>query len=292
VEFLDVRMLDPDALKHLGRLTSLKFLHITFPKAFSSAGLERSMFCNLRTAHLVDKEDMTAMIAMVRTWKNPEIGTFRAEVGRPREMARIAELYQVLATHCVPDALQSLAVEFYGVTPNPIIPHPGHFFTPLFTFTHLRIVEIRVPGCYELNDADIYDMVRAWPFIEELRLEEYSRRNDDPPQCTMLSLRVLAQHCPHLRKLTMSLDTLRMPQAAIGLEEQVVQDVLVSLDASLSPISDPASVARFIFGIFPSVKDIWSGLNSDRDDGAHAEHRRHWGTVRHIVQRRRGGRYR
>ncbi|KAF7369308.1 Carboxylic ester hydrolase [Mycena venus] len=286
VESLKVEMIDSEALRHLGQLTTLKMLHTTFPDWIAPPAMERSMFPALRDTHLSIDGDLSPFIAFMRTWNNPQIQSFSTVVDYPRDLQHVADLYQVLATSCVQRHLETLKVYFDGHDRS-FVPHPGHFFAHLLAFTYLRIVEIRVPGGYNLDDATISDMARAWPYIQKLELAESSRRHDDPPGCTMLGLRFLAQQCSHLHSLRITLDASRIPPAAIDPAERVVQDELVYLDTTLSPISDPWSVARFISAIFPNATRLASSWDSNWDSTVRDQHRQRWDTVRRTLERRR-----
>ncbi|KAF8175866.1 hypothetical protein K438DRAFT_1847214 [Mycena galopus ATCC 62051] len=285
VESLKVRMIDSEALMHLAQLTTLKTLHTVFPDSISPPAKERSIFPALRDTSLSIRGDFSPLLAFMRTWNNPPIQSFGTGVDYPRDLQHVADLYQVLATSCVHRHLETLRVHFSGHNRS-FVQHPGHFLAHLFTFTHLRILEIRVPGGYDLDDATISDMAHAWPYIEELKLAESSRHHDDPLGCTMLGLRFLAQRCSHLRTLRITLDASRIPPAAIDhTTQRVVQDQLVYIDTTFSPISDPRSVASFLSAIFPNATNLTSYSDSNWDSEVRDNHHQRWNTVKRILKR-------
>ncbi|KAJ7877803.1 hypothetical protein B0H13DRAFT_977458 [Mycena leptocephala] len=276
VEFLDVRTMDCETLSHLGQLASLKTLRVLFPRSLSIDGmLDRSMFASLRVARIHDRGlDISASIAFLRTWNNPRITSFEA-CFRSAALENAWVLYETLAAHCEHEHLDELAIDIYSGGSTDIIPHPGYFFRPLFSFTQLRSVELQVPGGYDLDDEIISDLARSWYNIEELQLK--SPAVHQPPACTLLSLEAFARHCPRLQLLSMTLDATIVPETDLeGTSIQCVrQDTLTSLDVGYSRISDPNSVATFISSNFGNLRSLTSRLS----EGDGRVHRRGWQEV-------------
>ncbi|KAJ7681115.1 hypothetical protein B0H17DRAFT_1138682 [Mycena rosella] len=156
VEVLNVSVVDAVTLTHLGRLTSLKTLSTVFP--------------NLRAANIaVGGGKISALIAFMRMWKTPRLISFEVEVNGFGEFECIRDFDAVLGTQCEHNERQTLSVQRYhghADSIDIIIPHSGHPLRPLFAFNHLTTLHIRVPSGYELDDATISDMARAWPCIE------------------------------------------------------------------------------------------------------------------------------
>ncbi|KAF8194473.1 hypothetical protein K438DRAFT_1934637 [Mycena galopus ATCC 62051] len=276
VEFLDVRTMDCETLSHLGQLVSLKTLRVLFSRSLSIEGIpDRSMFAGLRIVRIHDRGlDISASIAFLRTWNNPRLTSFEA-CFRSVALENAWALYEALAAHCAHEHLHNLMVDIYPGDSPDIIPHPGYFFRPLFTFTQLRYVELQVPGSYDLDNEIISDMARAWRNIEELQLR--SPAVYQPPACTLLSLEAFAQHCPRLRLLSMTLDATIVPETDLESTsvQCVRQDTLTSLDVGYSRISDPTSVARFISSNFGNLRSLTSCLS----EGEGRVHRRGWQEV-------------
>ncbi|KAJ6578428.1 hypothetical protein B0H19DRAFT_1371241 [Mycena capillaripes] len=210
MEFLDVRTMDCETLSYLGHFAPLKTLRVLFPGSLSIDGIpDRSMFAGLRVARIHDHgQDISALIAFLRTWNNPRITSFKALFGSAA-LENAGVLYEVLAVHCVREHLDELVVEIYKGTRTTMIPHLGHFFRPLFSFTQLRYVKLLVHGGYDLHDGIISEMARAWCNIEELQLMSHAVYQ--PAACTLLSLEAFARHCPRLRLLSMTLDATTVP---------------------------------------------------------------------------------
>ncbi|KAJ6533498.1 hypothetical protein B0H19DRAFT_1080912 [Mycena capillaripes] len=277
VEILDVRTTDCETLTYLGQLAPLRTLRVLFPRSLSIDGIpDRSMFSGLRVARIHDRGlDISASIAFLRTWNNPRITSFEA-CFLSAALQNSGMLYEALAAHCVHEHLDELVVDIYSRDGTDIIPHPGHFFRPLFSFTQLRSVDLKVPGGYDLDDEMISDMARSWGNIEELRLK--SPAVHQPAACTLLSLEAFARHCPRLQLLSMTLDATIIPEADLDdmFVQWVRQDTLTSLDVGYSRISDPNSVATFISSKFGNLKSLRSRLS---EEGAGRVHRRRWQEV-------------
>ncbi|KAJ7893793.1 hypothetical protein B0H13DRAFT_2339527 [Mycena leptocephala] len=258
VEFLDVRTMDCETLSHLGQLAPLKTLRVLF----------------LARCRSMASPTEASSIAFLRTWNNPRITSFEA-CFRSAALENAWVLYETLAAHCVHEYLDELVVDIYSGGSTDIIPHPGYFFRPLFSFTQLRSVELQVPGGYDLDDEIISDLARSWCNIEELQLR--SPAVHQPPACTLLSLEAFARHCPRLQLLSITLDATIVPETDLeGTSIQCVrQDTLTSLDVGYSRISDPNSVATFISSNFGNLRSLTSRLS----EGDGRVHRRGWQEV-------------
>ncbi|KAF8142846.1 hypothetical protein K438DRAFT_2029900 [Mycena galopus ATCC 62051] len=138
------------------------------------------------------------------------------------------------------------------------VPMPTPTDDDLSRFPKLAIVSIMIFSGYDLDDEVVSDLARAWPHLQELRLQTsgYNHR----PRNTLLSLQVLAQHCPRLHALEMTFDATTVPPRASTSQARILHDSLVVLVPSYSHISDAFPVARFLSGIFTNlteVKQVW-----------------------------------
>ncbi|KAJ7436323.1 hypothetical protein FB451DRAFT_1417488 [Mycena latifolia] len=101
------------------------------------------------------------------------------------------------------------------------------------------------PRTLALEDSTITDMARSWPYLEDLGLE-FAFTWIDPPRNTLLGLQALAQYCPYLHTLEMSLNATTVPLKVLVPQPQLLHASVASLDVNHSPIAHP-SVARFFF---------------------------------------------
>ncbi|KAJ6571261.1 hypothetical protein B0H19DRAFT_1129583 [Mycena capillaripes] len=288
VEYLEVQIIDSEALMHLGRLPTLVVLHATLPPSISfPGGRAGKWFTHLRATELwIERGEISALVAFVQTWTKPELKSFVAWVDFCREL-NVVDLYQALATHCVHQHLEKLKVRIYQKDHAFIVPNPGHYFSPLRMFSHLRSVDIRVSGGYDMDDERISEMACSWPYLEELRLGSYL--SGHPPRCTLLSLCFLAQHCPCLTTIELTLDALTAPRLLTDPSAQsVLHDQLVSFNAAFSPISDASSVVTFLSSIFLNLTQIYCALDGYSDRALGTEYHRRWKNVERRVRNCRG----
>ncbi|KAF7347154.1 hypothetical protein MVEN_01469900 [Mycena venus] len=281
VEYLDVEdRLDSETLRHLGLLTSLRTLHIRLPPLLAFPGIaDGSLFSDLCVASVSGK--ISASIALLRTWNNPPVQTFTASLSVPPGMQHVEDLYRALAAHCMHDHLEVLHVGMFLTDLTQT--HAGNFFRPLFSFTHLTILRMYVPGGYDLDDTIISDLSHAWPNIRELVFESYSEHR---PRCTLLGLYFLSQRCPSLRILEITLDASNVPPLPANVTEHILQDSLISFNVAFSPISEASSVAQFLSSIFSKLVAV-SGCPDWREVEVGQGHYERWKNVDQILRARR-----
>ncbi|KAJ7798876.1 hypothetical protein B0H14DRAFT_2388426, partial [Mycena olivaceomarginata] len=124
---------------------------------------------------------------------------------------------------------------------------------PLLAFLHLTSVTLCAPAGFDLNDATVGDMARAWPRIKSLHLyaSDYAHILSN---VTLGALVLLARHCPELSGLSLTLDaTAPVPDLETE-NKRLRQWRLDSLGVSLSPIAAPLAVAVFLSSVFPELK--------------------------------------
>ncbi|KAJ6545448.1 hypothetical protein B0H19DRAFT_1380082 [Mycena capillaripes] len=275
VEFLELRTIDSEALQYLGHLSTLKTLRFALDESLMLPGIpDSSMFSGLREASYHPETDdsrgaLAPLLTFLRTWRNPRLNSFEAFIYDCEGFEEVDELYQLLASHCAHDHLTELVL---GISPlkNPIeTPHPSNFFQHLFCFTRLTIVVITVPAGYDIDDATVSDMARAWPNIEQLKLRS-SETHEHRPRCTLLALAFLARDCLRLHEVFLTLDASTAPPRADG----AVQETLSHLDVGLvdaSPVDAGESVADFIGSLFPNLKELTTGMEELPEGWAEVE---------------------
>ncbi|KAJ7141729.1 hypothetical protein C8R43DRAFT_587340 [Mycena crocata] len=135
----------------------------------------------------------------------------------------------------------------------------------LFCFPNLTNLHLESNFGFDLDDAAILEMARAWRHLETLELPEQvaSPSSRLTPEC----LRILAQHSPRLRTLHLTFDASSVvPAPGSGTQDPVSQLLLASLDVAHSAIIAPLSVARFISAIFPNLRRITTAREYYDDD--------------------------
>ncbi|KAJ7673742.1 hypothetical protein DFH06DRAFT_1173185 [Mycena polygramma] len=263
LEHLSVGTLDWEALIHLGRLTTLQSLTTCLPAAGSFAGATAGcMFPNISSSRLYVFDGLiSALIAVVRSWDNPPMQSLTIRLFQCADMERLGALYETIAAHCTHRHLHELDISIRQSPPVTFV-HPRNIFRPLYRFTHLRTVWIGVPEGYDLDDAALSEMARAWPQIVQLTLWSASHYH---ARCTLLALYSLSQHCPCLARLAMDLDATHVPMLARD-ALRVRQQALDYLHVALSPVSDAASVGAFIALLFSNLRKVQCNWNNDHDE--------------------------
>jgi hypothetical protein len=183
----------------------------------------------------------------------------------------IEHFFAVLSTHLVHSALEQIILRL-GVKDRRVGSDiSGRTLSHLLCFSNLREVAIYVCGVFLLDDAAVWDMARAWPNLTTLALT-HPQGVSVYPIMTLAGLRALATHCPKLVSIALTFDAAIVPPSSD--EQPVLQEKLSDLRVAFSPISSPASVGRFLAGIFPNIEQIHSFSRS-----------RLWKEVQNVVQR-------
>ncbi|KAJ6545450.1 hypothetical protein B0H19DRAFT_1380084 [Mycena capillaripes] len=233
VESLELQTIDSEALRYLGHLPTLKNLCFTFHHSVAFDDVpDSSMFSGLCKVICYCNGAIAPLLAFLRTWNNPHLNSFYAFIYDCRGSEEIEQLYQLLASHCVHDHLVKLKLQ---ILRHGIVYRPNHIFHHLFCFTRLTLVEIRVPVGYDISDATISDMARAWPNIEQLSLGWSPEYYYHTQRCTLLALVSFARHCPRLREVSIPLDFSSVPVPVDGVVQETLWRLGWSLTAQLTP---------------------------------------------------------
>ncbi|KAJ6517404.1 hypothetical protein C8R47DRAFT_252878 [Mycena vitilis] len=135
---------------------------------------------------------------------------------------------------------------------------------PLLSFTNLQTVFLASPVGFDLDDSMVADMARAWPRVKLLYLFSSRSPRNAPLHVTLGGLLPLAQFCPQLSDLMISLDASVLPpkwQTRRKAAQRVSQSCFHDLSVKHSPVGEPLAVAAFLSSIFPAL----SGVRTDWD---------------------------
>ncbi|KAJ7657258.1 hypothetical protein DFH06DRAFT_1197805 [Mycena polygramma] len=257
LESLSMPALEVATLECIGRLDGLKALNLSsLPPSFSPTGIHGPLF-----SHLTDICLANVLIGSATQFFKMCVDTSIVSIyigfHPPGTAAEISRLCSSLAA-CRRSHASMLSFKLtpvHAVTP---VERMSYVINPatlriLFCFQYLVQIEIW-SFAFELDDAMVLEMARAWPELENLKLRAPPVLN---PGITLRGLQFLAQHCPYLYSLDMTLDASAVPTS------------LFSLNVAASPIHDPVPVARFISGIFPrleTISTLCSSYNDDEDE--------------------------
>ncbi|KAJ6578521.1 hypothetical protein B0H19DRAFT_1230183 [Mycena capillaripes] len=271
IEVLDVRELDQAALVHLAQLPNVKSLKITAPSqsyhpsptVFISAS---GTFPFLENLAFVSAPLSYATTILELASNCPLVSLEMSGVSYRLTATDARKFYAALAKHSSHTSLRSITIpgdpNGYYEPDTPIPPSTTHVYAvggdtlrPLFSFAHLVNVSLAHPVGFDLDDAVIVDMARAWPSIQSLELIASPARHM-PSRVTLEGLYAFAKYCPRLRSLCITFDATVVPDTKENGNVRVAQQALESLDVRLSIVTDPSPVGKFLAAIFPGLEAI------------------------------------
>ncbi|KAJ7495607.1 hypothetical protein FB451DRAFT_1360306 [Mycena latifolia] len=281
IEVLIVPNLDPDAFKHLGGLTSLEVLKVEDPKVHWTTALPidaatspQHVYSSLTELHC-GRTTVERLIAFIKVISNAPLKELNADsLDDAATSDVIGRLYSALAAHCSHNSLQRILIEGDLSSPEGALPDQfrisGAILRALFCFVNMVSVSLEQPFGFDLDDADIFDLARAWPRLEFLALSEHPALK---PRVTIQGLYAFAQQCSDLCYLEISVDaTIVLPEPPAG---SASQDSLRTLVVSWSPIRQPNGVVVFLSTIFPQT-DVEFDFDEAGEEG---KYRARWEEV-------------
>ncbi|KAF8218381.1 hypothetical protein K438DRAFT_25811 [Mycena galopus ATCC 62051] len=270
---LTVPSLDCAAFDHIARLPTFASLTLTnqFPiitVAASTNPPDGRLFGSLQSLSLTGTtiDVLSAIIAQVtqasirNVWVSfPELTTSHV----------LVQLYAAIAASCSHGSLTNLSLH-YPSSFNPqtasAFSMSGSHLRPLFAYTNITEVSLWAPAGFELDDAIVADMARAWPHIRRLKLSASDTHIQ--PTVTLGSLLYFARHCPTLAFLHLALNATTIPKLQSGTgAERVQQLCLQILYLPSSPITSSTLVAVFLSNVFPNLDQVGGVPNNWRAVG-------------------------
>ncbi|KAJ6534328.1 hypothetical protein B0H19DRAFT_1080803 [Mycena capillaripes] len=269
IESLNVPTVDGTALAHLAQIPELRKLHLEYgvPDYVTGPYLGAPGFTNLTDIGVRTMKCALLLLSMVAKCPLVKFAIFPTSFNPTEVIA--GEFYQALFEHCSHASLReiTLAGEFdeemaplsvaqaavYSVGPDTL--------RPLFAFTNLVEVRLVHPVGFNLDDASILDMARAWPHIVFLSLIARPHRHI-ASRVTLEGLYAFAKYCPRLHRLEITFDATVVPNTRDNGQKRVAQQALHHLNVAASLIKKPKRVATFLSALFPSLKSI-ATLNDD-----------------------------
>ncbi|OJT12688.1 hypothetical protein TRAPUB_10770 [Trametes pubescens] len=167
-------------------------------------------------------------------------------------------------------------------------------FRPFLRFSRMYQFTFTLPWVYDVNDALLLDVTKAWPELSTFYLgtEAYCMWMP-PPSCpTLRALPPFAVHCPSLSELGFQFDAMDVEGGKIPPTSELYGELrgtsscsrsdLYWLQVAMSPIAYPAQVAGFINCVFPELTELKSNSFVDLGEvGATFEAR--WNEVSRIL---------
>ncbi|KII83007.1 hypothetical protein PLICRDRAFT_33126 [Plicaturopsis crispa FD-325 SS-3] len=134
---------------------------------------------------------------------------------------------------------------------------------PLLSFERMRILWVDLGAVYDLDDADLERMARAWPRMESLAIGgDFGWKNKS--RVTLRGLRSLAKHCVELKDLSLRVDATIRPEYQLNEDDVTSNYNVIGLTLGNSPIHDePQEVAKELCKIMPRLISIMSWYDCD-----------------------------
>ncbi|KAF8146049.1 hypothetical protein K438DRAFT_529611 [Mycena galopus ATCC 62051] len=303
IEHLSGHFLDRAAMEHISQLSGLRSLiltapavpHLPSPQFRASIDQQILLFPVLRHVHFLSTTiEFAVGFLLLSDWSLVYffVGT---EVHATKWTTR--QLYTTLATCLSHSALQTLSIivpdhdhydeEIPSDDARADYVVDGHILAVLFCFTNLTEIRLEASVGFDIDDAMAWDMARAWPRLEELRLRA-ARHAHHPPRMTLLGLNAFATHCSGLCFLHITFDASAAPLSDGSAETISPQLLLIYIDIGASPITDPPAVAKFLGVLFPNLKKIARDIADPEDltdeESASEDHRcALWQTVNELL---------
>ncbi|KAJ7226712.1 hypothetical protein GGX14DRAFT_626829 [Mycena pura] len=279
IEKLSVGSLDHRALEHLSRLPNLKSLELrSFPGLpyvhnLQSLSLDvADPFCALNDLHIAGNTAMQFAIEflnMVSAWR---LQTFNVLARDIMAQSTIDQLYSTIAGRLSPSILHSVIIHDFddeehleGSLADYVV--NGSVLAPLCCFANLTMISLCPPAGFDIDDTTAWDLARAWPKLELLMLSpsiDFWRHRLPPIRMTLHGLRAFAEHCKHLKHLTIHVNTTEVPPLDDS-TTRVSPDkcILKFFNVGASAISDPPAVAQFLCALFPYLLDVDTSVDDD-----------------------------
>ncbi|KAJ7048884.1 hypothetical protein C8F01DRAFT_1070070 [Mycena amicta] len=260
LQSLSVPGVDSDTLQHLGTLVGLSCLHLNaLPHDFIRTHHMGATFLALKELG-ISEADVPSVIRFLPLLANSPLQELTIVPTCDATTAQITQLYAAVATTISASSLRYISLDAFedgdstwGVSRD--------VFLCLRSFPALTSICLRPPGGLDVDDSTVVMLVRACPLLETLRLEQH----DSTTLLTLAVLIPIARHCPALRSLELTLDASAIPSShpTSPTEERVVQDCLAEMDIGYSRIVKEFPVARFLSGLFPSLREVYTSWGSE-----------------------------
>ncbi|KAJ6564705.1 hypothetical protein B0H19DRAFT_1141770 [Mycena capillaripes] len=262
VEDLSLPSLEQDALEHLSHHPTLKTLSLqTLPATLTAPALGGPQkFLKLRELTL-GHPDIRATIQYLALCNAVPLNDFNVCFFDIVTAHELRDLFAAISEGFSHSTVAELFLDnqFDESEPEELDPviHivQSDSLRPLLCFTNLVSVLIVTPLGVDLDDESVLELARSWPRIENLWLK--AKFPTHAPRATLGCLHSFAEHCPHLRQLTITFDATSAPSSDANPGSHFGHHRLRSLGVEHSPLSiSPISAARFLSNVFPNLEDI------------------------------------
>ncbi|PIL30709.1 hypothetical protein GSI_06877 [Ganoderma sinense ZZ0214-1] len=262
-----------EALRHLAQLPHLEVVDVRLPDTMAEGDVAQcfhptrydDFFPSLREVWLAHRSDLAPISRVVRSVQSSQLEVIRAHLldrKAPIPFNGVLSFLSVVLDRSNSANIKGLSVEasIKHTDPEARSTFTEDHLGPLFALRGLTHLSLRLRCSFELDDAILARVARAWPHIEVLELGPGVQWDT---QVTLAALVPFAQHCPHLHTLGIPLNA-----ELAGLPAEVreahregegsVQRALKRLKVGHARMSDglEREVAEFLVGLFPRLSDV------------------------------------
>ncbi|RDB28159.1 hypothetical protein Hypma_001333 [Hypsizygus marmoreus] len=274
LQILSVSNLTPDAFQYIASLPDLKQLTLNDMADVSPIPSpppipQNGVFPALRDLNIVYGHPDIG-IGLLQTTVCASLTNLK--ISLPCDAEHGNGILEVIRDHSAAHStLQSLLVQssetpFVNGAPSDITPTAlkTESLRGLFVFINLSAVQLEIAGGFDLDDAGIEEMARAWPRLESLWLRTGAATPHQRPRLTLRALVILARECPALATLGVgyldaTMDALNAARSFAG-DRPVVNKHVYSIDIRHSPIDDIQQVGLFLCTVFTGLEAVYQGL--------------------------------
>ncbi|KAJ3477847.1 hypothetical protein NLI96_g10182 [Meripilus lineatus] len=169
-----------------------------------------------------------------------------------------------LYDHCEPALIRTFDVQFLPPDMLSQYAFPCDFILTLLRFKSLQEVVLSTLPLLA-DDTLLREMAMAWPQLAKLRMADHRRGSSTRSQFTLVGLVPLAQQCPKLKELWISVTGDPPPFPIRNLPGHgLSRSQLQTIDFYDSPVNQTIRTAAFLSGLFPELTTIIAGKHYDR----------------------------
>ncbi|KAF7360441.1 hypothetical protein MVEN_00774300 [Mycena venus] len=292
VEDLGMSILDFSVIPHIARsrtLRSLQIAELHNPPPYSSPPLAVPLsFIRLDQLRL-ENVSVDAASGVLRLSTDAPLQTLSIGLHERLNIKATEVVYDTLGKCTRSQSSLTMLMLFHREVDSSGM-HDGYMISSramqhLFSLGNLVRVLIHSPCGFDLDDALVARMARAWPQVELLELRESVAPAKQP--ITVDCLRSFAQYCPRLRNLHMTFNACFISSNTTV--AVVPQSSLSCLKVAHSRLSsrNAMHVAQFLVSIFPRLACVEAGVRYNEDDSDESAWERRqggWDEVQYYVQ--------